>query len=159
MAGRLRGWRALTWRERAQFTALVPALALVHAALALFGYVRTRRALERLSERAPRREPTDHDLAQARRLSELAAIAGRHGLVTATCLRQSLVVYAWLRRRGLDPELKIGVDRVGTVPDMHAWVALAGEALAPSGVRHAVFSASTASRQADTDATTSGKRA
>lgn len=146
MAGRLRGWRALTWRERAQFTALVPALALVHAALALFGYVRTRRALERLSERAPRREPSDHDLAQARRLTELAAIAGRHGLVTATCLRQSLVVYAWLRRRGLDPELKLGVDVVGAAPDMHAWVELRDERLAQFDPRHRPFDDATSAK-------------
>lgn len=122
MAGRLRGWRALTWRERAQFAALVPALAFVHVALAVLGYVRTRRMLERLSARSPRRQPDAADLAHAHRLAELAAIAGRHGLVTATCLRQSLVVYVWLRRRGLDPELKIGVRKEGEAFDAHAWV-------------------------------------
>lgn len=151
MAGRLRGWRALTPRERAQFLALVPALALVHAALAAFGYVRTRRALERLSERAPRHAPSDTELAQARRLAELAAIAGRHGLVTATCLRQSLVVYAWLRRRGLDPVLMLGVDRAGDQPDMHAWVELQHLPLQQADLRHRalqVASASTASTTA-----------
>lgn len=150
MAGRLRGWRALSGRERVQFVALVIALAVVHAALAVFGYVRTRRALERLSDRSPRRDPSDHDLAHARRLTELAAIAGRHGLVTATCLRQSLVVYAWLRRRGLDPELKIGVDRVGVVPDMHAWVELQGEKLAQFDPRHRAFEDATSAKTVST---------
>jgi len=122
MAGRLRGWLALSWRERVQFVGLLIALPLVHGALALFGYARTRRWLERISTRAQCHHPTASELAQAQRITELAAIAGRHGLVTATCLRQSLVVHTLLRRRGLDPELKLGVRKQNDVLDAHAWV-------------------------------------
>jgi len=122
MAGRLRGWLKLSPQERAQFISLVLALAGVHAALAVFGYVRTRRWLERCSRHAHPRPASESDLAAATRLAELAAIAGRHGLVTATCLRQALLVYTWLRRRGLDPQLQIGVRKDGGELEAHAWV-------------------------------------
>ncbi|MBK6726691.1 MAG: lasso peptide biosynthesis B2 protein [Xanthomonadales bacterium] len=129
MAGRLRGWLKLSPRERVQFIALVPALAGVHAALAMFGYVRTRRWLERCSRHANPHSASKSDLAAATRLAELATIAGRHGLVTASCLRQSLLVYAWLRRCGLDPQLQIGVRKDGGGLEAHAWVALSGAPL------------------------------
>ncbi len=129
MAGRVRGWLALTWRERAQFVGLVIALIGVHGVLAMFGYMRTRRWLEHASARTDWREPDVDDLANARRLAELTAIAGRHGLVTATCLRQALVVYACLRRQGLDAELKIGMRKGGAAFDAHAWVELGGHSI------------------------------
>ena len=68
-------------------------------------------------------------LAYAQTLVELAAIAGRHGLVRATCLRQALVVTTLLRRRGLDAQLQLGVQQAGEQFGAHAWVELAGAAL------------------------------
>jgi hypothetical protein len=124
MRGRLRGWLVLSGPERRTFLALLLVLPLIHVALASAGYLRTRRWLERISERSPRHEPDTEELAYARRLTELAAIAGRRGLVAATCLRQSLLVYTLLRRRGLDPELQIGVRKDGAGFEAHAWVSL-----------------------------------
>lgn len=130
MSRRLRGWLALSGRERAQFLGLMASLAAVHGSLALTGYVRTRRWVERLSAGGTRRTATSDDLEAARRLAQLAAIAGRRGAVRATCLRQALVLHGWLRRRGLAPEIVIGVRRDGEAPlDAHAWVELEGASI------------------------------
>jgi len=130
MRGRLRGWLALSGRERAQFVGLAAALAAVHASLALVGYVRTRRWVERFTAGRAQRAATAEDLEAARRLARLAAIAGRRGPVQASCLRQSLVLHGWLRRRGLNPEIVIGVRRDGGAAlDAHAWIELDGISL------------------------------
>jgi hypothetical protein len=135
---------------------LQPAISLM---LRVFGYRRTRAMLERLSPQSYPHSASEHEWAGAERLAELARIAGRHGLTETTCLRQSLAVYWCLRRRGLKPDLRLGVGRLdGAMPDMHAWVELDGRPLAQPNARHVAFPARTASRHADTAATTSGKR-
>jgi hypothetical protein len=77
--------------------------------------------------RHPRPRPaTGEDLTHARHLAWLANIAGRRGPLAATCLRQSLLVYGLLRRRGLSPEIRWGVRRDPNDFDAHAWVELDG---------------------------------
>ena len=95
-----------------------------------------------LIERASNRDdapPVHDELARGERLARLAAIAGRHGPVEATCLRQSLLVYGLLRRRGSAPELKIGVRREDTAIAAHAWVELAGVSLDQTPRNHSPF--------------------
>ncbi len=116
----------------------LPAIA---ACLRLFGYVRTRRWLERRSIARHPRAATPDDFDSARALARLAAIAGRHGPIHVTCLRQSLLVYWLLRRRGLAPELRIGVRKQDAAVDAHAWVELEGHALGPGEITHLPFPA------------------
>ena len=137
--GRLRGWLALSWPDRAQLLMLMLCLPLVGVALRVQGYGKTRRWLERNSSVDPRRTATPEELAAAEHLAQLAAIAGRHGPVNTTCLRQALLVYWRLRRLGLAPELKIGVRKVEAALDAHAWVELEGKALAPAEITHRPF--------------------
>lgn len=139
MGVRLRGWLALSWPGRGRMLLLMLGLPLIAAALRTLGYVKTRRWLEELSRVEPGRTPTPAELDAAQDLAQLAAIAGRHGPVAATCLRQSLLVYWLLRRRGLAPELKIGVRKHGQRVDAHAWVELEGTALAPAEITHRPF--------------------
>lgn len=83
---------------------------------------------------------TVRDIAYAKRIAELAAIAGANGPVEATCLRQSLLVYGWLRRKGLQPVLQLGVaDARGATFTAHAWVELEGERLRPGDAGHRAF--------------------
>ena len=137
--GRLRGWLALSWPDRAQLLLLMLGLPLIGVALRVSGYGKTRRWLERNSSVEPRRTATPNELAAAENLAQLAAIAGRHGPVSTTCLRQSLLVYWRLRRLGLAPELKLGVRKLESVVDAHAWVELEGKALAPAEITHLPF--------------------
>lgn len=135
MPRRLCGWLALNGRERAQFLGLAVSLAVVHASLAMAGYARTRRCVELVSGGGARRVAGPDDLQAARLLARLAQIAGRHGPVRASCLRQALVLYGWLRRRGLNPEIVIGVRRDRATPlDAHAWVEVDGLSLDVGGV-------------------------
>lgn len=137
MGGRVQGWRRLNWHERACFAGLAFLLAPIHILLATAGYARTRLWLERLSNVQTARQTTSGELDQARRLAERASMAGRHGLVDATCLRQSLLVHFLLRRKGLAPKLMIGVRRRDEVFDAHAWVELDGIALGQAELAHA----------------------
>ncbi len=82
-----------------------------------------------MSRHANPRIATETDLAAAERVAELAGIAGRRGVITSTCLRQSLVVHAILRKRGLKPELKLGVRKRDGAVDAHAWVEVGSQAL------------------------------
>lgn len=153
MAGRLRRWFALSWTDRRRVLGMMLfGLPAIHASLRLFGYGRTRRWLERRSRRAGTRSSTGEDLEAGRNLARLAATAGRRGPVTATCLRQSLLVYWALRRRGLDPALQIGVRKNGAALDAHAWVELEGESLDPHPTSHTAFSSPPGKKQA-TDGT------
>lgn len=112
---------------------------MIALSLRALDYQRTRRLVEWLTRHARPRTATEDDLRNAERLAQLAAIAGHRGLVQATCLRQALMVYGMLRRRGLQPELKLGVRREKDIFSAHAWVELEGQRLAQSEVRFAAF--------------------
>ncbi len=139
MGRRLDAWRALSWHARAVLVLCAAGLTGIHASLALFGYVRTRRWLEAITQRHTRRAASSTELESARQLARLAAIAGRHGAVEATCLRQSLLVHARLRWLGLDPVLQLGIRPDGGPFRAHAWVELEGEHLLEADARHVVF--------------------
>ena len=111
----------------------------VHLALALFRFQRVRGWLERNSMHRGSIECTPDALPDAHRLAELAAIAGRRGAFEASCLRQSLVVWWWLRRQGLSPQLRIGTLGSGETFAAHAWVELDGVALAQPDLQHRPF--------------------
>ncbi len=119
----------------------------IHASLLACGYARTRKWLQRLSNAPHPRQPTPVDIAYARRLVELASIAGRHGLVNASCLRQSLLIYFLLRRRGLSPVMVLGVRRQESNFDAHAWVELGELALGQAGLAHTALPSNELQRQ------------
>jgi len=139
MSGRLARWLELAPNERWLLLGLMLGLPAVTLLLRVFGFVRTRDWLERRSRKPSSRLATADDLHSAERLAQLADIAGRRGAVTVTCLRQSLLVWCLLRRRGLDPELKLGVRKERTSFDAHAWVELQGVALAQTDLAHSPF--------------------
>ena len=146
----LRQWWALPARERRMLLMLALLQPLISLALHLRGYRRTQDWLERHSRHPGPRVATTQELADAQRTAELAAIAGRRGPVATTCLRQALAVYWVLRRRGLQPQVRFGVDRIGATADMHAWVELDGVPLAQPQPRHAAFQPATSASTAST---------
>lgn len=155
-SGPLEMWRAfrqcqaLPSRERRLLLLLMLLQPLISLGLRLRGYRNMRGWLERDSANRNPRAASSEDLATAQRTAELAAIAGRRGPVAATCLRQSLAVFWLLRRQGLLPEIRFGVDRVGATPDMHAWVELEGIPLAQPQLRHREFQPATSASTAAT---------
>jgi len=67
-------------------------------------------------------------------LARFAAAAYRLLPINASCLRESLVLYALLRRRGAVPRLCVGVRKNGVELAAHAWIACDGsEAVVDEG--------------------------
>ena len=95
--------------------------------------------VEIITRRARQHPASRDDIKAACRLAQLAAIAGRHGAVAATCLRQSLLVYGWLRWRGLDPKLLLGIMPENGSFQAHAWVELEDVRLLQIDERHIAF--------------------
>lgn len=139
MIHRIRQWRELPSTEQRELLAYALLLPMIGASLRLLGLRRTQAALHRFTERATCRDADPDILQSAQRSARLAAIAGRHGAVKTTCLRQALAVETVLRHAGLRPVLRLGVDRRGESPDMHAWVELQGHALGQAELRHRPF--------------------
>jgi len=150
MRRELRQWRTLPRRERRVLVLLAVLQPVISLALGVRGYRWTHAWLERHSRPGNPRNGTEEELADARRAAELAAMAGGRGPVATTCLRQALAVYWLLRRRGLQPQVTFGVDRIGATPDMHAWVELEGVPLAQPHLRHAAFQPATSASTAST---------
>lgn len=65
-------------------------------------------------------------MSYALRLGRLARIAGRYVPTNGSCLRQSLLVWWLLRRKGVPAELCIGVRKQEGLA-AHAWVEVAGQ--------------------------------
>jgi hypothetical protein len=141
MLRRLRKWRALPKTERNTLLTMMFALPFLEIALRLFGYGRTRRWIEQCTRQRAATANIKPDVIWCERLAQLAAIAGEQGLIQATCLRQSLLVYGMLRWRGLTPDLVIGVQPTRSMPNMHAWVILDGAPLGQGTLQHVPFSA------------------
>lgn len=139
MGRRLARWLELPPGDRWRLLGLMLGLPAIAALLRVSGLVRTRHWLERLSQNAGTHHVRPADLQAAEELARLADIAGRRGTITATCLRQSLLIYGLLRRRGFAPELKIGVRKEGAGFDAHAWVELQGVALGQANLVHSPF--------------------
>jgi hypothetical protein len=112
----------LSWAERLlllQSLLLIPAISIL---LRVLGFQRSLSVLDRLSRRRCRALPSRSEPVDAKAICRLVGTAARHGLCEATCLRQALVVWFLLRRRGMPAELRIGVRKNAERLDAHAWV-------------------------------------
>ena len=128
--------RRLPWLEKTLLLRFIFCLCWVSFSIRFFGYLRTRRFLSRSISQASLHHADDFELARAQRVAELIAIAGRHGLITATCLPQSVLLEYWLQHQHLAAEIKIGVRKADDLLDAHAWVELNGVALAQDDLAH-----------------------
>jgi hypothetical protein len=81
-----------------------------------------------LLTRPPRRAPASD--AEVERLERLISLAPRvgHPLVKGGCLTRGVTLFWFLRRAGLDVELRFGLDAANQEDtDGHCWLALEGE--------------------------------
>jgi len=75
----------------------------------------------------------EDDLSRAQLISRAVAIAGNHGIYKANCLKQSLLLWWLLARRGILSELKLGTQKSPQESfSAHAWVEYNGEVLGDS---------------------------
>jgi len=106
---------------------LIGALVLLPAAkfsLAVGGFNRTRKAFQIVFPVAsrPLNGPSTEQRADAAMRSVRSAAL--NGVCRTKCLHDSLVLWALLRREGLNPTLRFGARRQDGVFEAHAWVEL-----------------------------------
>ena len=105
-------------------------LLLAHIALRWFGY---QKVYAFLSSHPGKRdifpEQAGEALDGARRCAYLVSVAARYGFIRVTCLRQALLVFWLLRRRGIFTDLRIGVRREGKSVIAHAWLKMGDEVI------------------------------
>lgn len=126
LAQRWRGFIALDPVDRILFLKLWGQLAIVSLLLRVLTFKRTHRLLTHLIPEQPD-YPVWPEQAKsyARHLGRLTRKAGRYLPVDTSCLRQSLLIWWHLRRRGLAAELRIGINHHQDF-FAHAWVELEG---------------------------------
>lgn len=134
-----RGWSGLPPGERALAGRLALLLPLIDLSLRLLGFQRTWGWLVRFVPASAPNVADPGDFKFAQRAAHIARAVGARSPWRTTCLRQALVLWLLLRRRGLDAQLKIGVIRREAPFMAHAWVELAGVPLDPEVPAGAVF--------------------
>jgi hypothetical protein len=108
-------------------------LVLTTAALGLLGFRRWQATLARwTAERSPgRRQGPGADFEGA--AARLVRAAARRLAGADSCLPEALVLWALLRRHGIDADLRLGVRKRDGRLEAHAWVERGGRALHDAG--------------------------
>ena len=120
---KIRSFRSLPASERRCYLSALLLLPLVDISLRLFSWQRCQHWAERWAERwAKRSQAAGRSLPAPRRIAWLVERAARHCPWPATCLRRSLLLWAFLLRSGVVSELRLGFRNPGGKFEAHAWV-------------------------------------
>jgi hypothetical protein len=106
-------------------------LVLTAAALRLLGFRRWQATLARWTPPPP--PPPSGADALAATTARLVAAAARRLAGADSCLPEALVLWALLRRHGIDADLRLGVRKRGGRLEAHAWVERGGRTLHDAG--------------------------
>jgi hypothetical protein len=118
------------WRVLIASLVLLPLAAL---SLRLFGFKRIQVFLaDSASPHGQVSLPKQQMLAAARTVARMVSVAAKHGLHHSSCLEKSLALCWLLKRQGIIAQLRIGVDKEGSVFSAHSWVELNGRVLIDS---------------------------
>ena len=126
--GNLSKFKALPGDEKRLVAAAAALLPLTDLALRIAGYKKTQDFLA--ANTADRKilplSPVDR-LARSQRVAYCVRVAARRGPYRVTCLRESLLTWWLLRRRGIPATLRIGVGKEAADLKAHAWVEVDGQ--------------------------------
>ena len=120
---RWRRWRGLNPSERRTFIAALCMFPAVTLAMRAFGFGRVYAVLGRGAQKTSQVSETCEVCA------EMVELAARNSLIHPTCLVRSLVLWRFLRTRGIESSLRIGVRMREKKMEAHAWVERAGRVL------------------------------
>jgi Transglutaminase-like superfamily len=137
-----RRFRALPAPERKLVREAAARLTSVWIGLKVYGYKRLRERIENSPKSATSSSlalDSTTQIATARSIAKSEASASRHLFFSPNCLVRSLALVAMLRRRGMQPELRIGARSDAGNFEAHAWVELHGEVLNDARGEHAHF--------------------
>ena len=106
-------------------------LPMIALSLSLSGFKQTKNRMSRFIPTSMNNiSAREQDLSRAKLISCAVAIAGNHCIYHANCLKQSLLLWWLLARRGIPTELKLGAPNLPQETfSAHAWVEYNGEAL------------------------------
>ncbi len=117
----------LEWQLLVTSVILLPLTAL---GLHLFGLKRTQQFMKYFTPAAPKTSPRkEEELKYGQLVARMVSVAANHGLYRANCLKKSLVLWWLLKRKGIEANLHIGVQKNGELLDAHSWVEINGNVL------------------------------
>lgn len=120
----IRAWNRLIRLASPEGRRLLPAWLLlweVDLWLRLAGFARLQAALSRPPRAAPPRGEAVELIEAARRMAQAILRASRY-VPRARCLHRALALLLWLRRRGIQADLRLGVRSGAEAIEGHAWV-------------------------------------
>ena len=125
-------------RDRRQLFQSFLLLPAIHLGLLSLSYYRLRGLMEKLSPfpATPTSTSESEVVQRARGIARVVAIAAEHGIYKATCLRRSLLLWWFLRREGIQSQIRFGVHMSDHGLEAHAWVERAGIILNDSATVH-----------------------
>lgn len=100
--------------------------------LRVLGFHNCKAAIEKVTPLSSKVPESAEGAGTVTTIARMEAAAARHLFFTPTCLVQSLVLAAMLRRRGFDAQLRIGARKEAGQFEAHAWVELDGAVLDPA---------------------------
>ena len=148
MGKRLKQLQKLTVSEWQVMLTAMLVLPLIALSLKTKGVKWTRHFLARHG-RASLSIPEERQLEVAQSVARMVSIAANHGIYRTNCLKKSLATWWLLARRGIQSELKIGVNKDEGEFSAHAWVEYQGNVLvdtADVGKRFSAFDTHSDSR-------------
>jgi len=135
MSDRLRKLRALSLDEWWLLLLSLFMLPLIAVLLRFAGFNRTKNILSKFISNEPGNNKQQPGPDQTHSIARMVSVAACYGLYRANCLKQSLLLWWLLARRGLESEIRFGV-REGPEEEFgaHAWVEYNGINLCDSEV-------------------------
>jgi hypothetical protein len=123
-------FHALSSQEKRLFLQAMASLPLVRIGLKTVGYQRLRSLLAKATRRQATPRSRQADVGNiARAAAQMVHIAARTRLGRANCLPRALTLWGLLRRKGIDSDLCIGVQKNSGTIQAHAWVEYQGQPL------------------------------
>jgi len=117
----------LEWQLLVTSAILLPLTAL---GLHLFGLKRTQQFMKYFTPATPKTSPRkEEELKYGQLVARMVSVAANHGLYRTNCLKKSLVLWWLLKRKGIEADLHIGVQKKGELLDAHSWVDINGNVL------------------------------
>jgi hypothetical protein len=128
-------FNVLDKRAQRLFLCAAVLMPMISASLRLRGLRATQATLGRflLTSATPHDQAKGNMAKDAARIAHMVHAAARYGLIRPTCLENSLALWWFLGRQGIESSLRIGTRKTAGGLEAHAWVEFGGNALDETG--------------------------
>jgi hypothetical protein len=115
-------FRKLSWAERGLILTAMIALPVTAMGVRFFGVKRWKRGLGRFAPIKAVKESSLNQMELAQTTAWLVKVASWNGPYRPNCLQRSLTLWWLLRRKGMESDLRIGVQKENGEVRGHAWI-------------------------------------